>query len=500
MTEAWKQWEGHVVHGDDKDFTLRQYLGGSESSAVFLTEFGGQEPQRAAIKIISAESVNLELQLSRWKLAEKFSHPHLLRIFQAGRCRLDNTSLLFVVMEYAEEDLSQILPERPLTPQEVRTMLAPTLDALAYLHAHGFAHGNLKPANIMAVNDQLKLASDKILPVGESMADLKRRTPYDSPEKASRGSSLAGDIWSLGMTVAEILTQRLPSWKENEQEDPVVPESLPAPFFEIVRNCLRRDPQRRLTIAGIAERLNPAAPTQPALPPPLKLASTETGETPVKRRSVIPAAAVVAAFAAAALGGARLLHRQPVQETVSIAKPEQKPVSSAPSPRTASQDQQLSSSSPPVTSPEQKPDVKAEQSPLPTTSDDKQSTSNTKPPSTASAPSERTETTKTTTERPEHGGVLHEVLPDVPQKARDTITGKVRIKIRVHVDSSGSVVGAELDSPGPSKYFAQLAMQAAQRWKFTPSQADGHDASRDWILRFEFGSAETKVFPAPVTP
>ena len=53
-------------------------------------------------------------------------------------------------MEATEEDLSQILPQRRLTPEEAREMLGPVLDALSYLHGKGFAHGAIKPANIMA--------------------------------------------------------------------------------------------------------------------------------------------------------------------------------------------------------------------------------------------------------------------------------------------------------------------------------------------------------------
>ncbi len=150
MTEPPKQWEGQVVNGK---FPLRQYLGGSERSAVFLTEYGEREFQQSAIKLIPADSQNAKLQLSRWELTTKLSHPHLIRLFQMGRCQLDNMELLYMVMEYAEEDLSQVLPDRPLTPEEAREMLVPTLDALAFLHSNGFVHAHLKPSNILAVND-----------------------------------------------------------------------------------------------------------------------------------------------------------------------------------------------------------------------------------------------------------------------------------------------------------------------------------------------------------
>src|ERR1700680_2034838 len=126
MIEAWKQWEGQVVDGK---FRLLQYLGGGEHSMVFLTEHSEYEPKKAAIKLIPADVENTDRQLYRWRLAAKLSHPHLIRLFQMGRCQLGNMGLLYVVMEYIEEDLSQVLPQRPITAVEARELLDPTLDA-----------------------------------------------------------------------------------------------------------------------------------------------------------------------------------------------------------------------------------------------------------------------------------------------------------------------------------------------------------------------------------
>src|ERR1700730_15023296 len=131
MTRDWKQWEGQVVNGT---FPLRQYLGGSEHSAVFLTERRGREPQRAAIKLIPADPGTAGVQLSRWEATAKLAHPHLLRVFETGSCQLDKVVLLYVVMEYAEDDLAQILPHRALAQEEVRDLLEPALDALTFVH------------------------------------------------------------------------------------------------------------------------------------------------------------------------------------------------------------------------------------------------------------------------------------------------------------------------------------------------------------------------------
>ena len=153
MTDAWKQQEGQLVDGR---FRLIQYLGGTEHSAVFLTEFGDKRV-RLAIKLIGADPADADSQLARLRRAAKLSHPHLARIFQSGRSQVGSASVLYVVTEYAEEDLAQVLPDRALKPDEVREMLPQILDTLQYLHSQGFVHARIKPSNILAVDDQLKL-------------------------------------------------------------------------------------------------------------------------------------------------------------------------------------------------------------------------------------------------------------------------------------------------------------------------------------------------------
>jgi TonB family protein len=81
----------------------------------------------------------------------------------------------------------------------------------------------------------------------------------------------------------------------------------------------------------------------------------------------------------------------------------------------------------------------------------------------------------------------------VPSKARKTIQGKVKVSVRVHIDPSGGVTLAELDSAGPSKYFAQLALEAARRWTFAPAKATDREGADEWILQFEFFRTNTKV-------
>jgi len=97
------------------------------------------------------------------------------------------------------------------------------------------------------------------------------------------------------------------------------------------------------------------------------------------------------------------------------------------------------------------------------------------------------------------GAVLYQVVPDISQRARDTIQGTVRVGVKVHVDDAGKVTGADLDNFS-SKFFGDQAVQVARRWTFTPPQVDGRNAPSEWLLRFEFTQKATKVFPTQTNP
>ena len=93
------------------------------------------------------------------------------------------------------------------------------------------------------------------------------------------------------------------------------------------------------------------------------------------------------------------------------------------------------------------------------------------------------------------GAVVQQIMPSVSKSARNTIHGTIKIRVKVGVDSAGNVETASFVSPGPSKYFARQAMEAAQQWKFVP----GQDA-RTWIVRFGFTRSGTDAVLEPAKP
>jgi TonB family protein len=248
------QWEGRLVDGR---FALLEWLGGTDDHAVFLTVLQGI--QKAAIKLIPAEGAEADSYIAQWEAAKKLSHPHLIAVLETGRFAIAGTDLVYVVTEFAEKPLSQTIQAWALGARETRGFLDPVLEALAFLHGKGFVHGHVKPANILMAADQWKLSGDDLLVAGEFPELASIPGGYDAPEIMNGSITPAMDMWSLGMTLIEALTQHPLAWDWSAKIEPAVPEELPPPFGEIVRRCLRTDPAERCSIDEIKALLGGAS-------------------------------------------------------------------------------------------------------------------------------------------------------------------------------------------------------------------------------------------------
>ena len=470
QSDAWTQWESQVVNGV---YPLRRFLGGSNHSAVFLTECRAENVADAAIKFVPADTLHAQAQLVQWGTAVELSHPHLVRLFDVGRCRFAGREFLFVVMEYADQTLAQLLPRRALSPDEARDLLTPTLDALAYLHRNGLVHGHLKPSNFLVVGDQLKLASDTISSAGKAATGPVRNALHDPPELKDGARSTAGDVWDLGITLVEALTQRTPIWPDERAETALLPVKLPPPFVDIVRRCLSRPAANRPTAMELQAQYKPtpwAALSAGLDPSEIDTASdVDSAQRSRLARVLIPAFSALAAVAVIALGVWVSFH------LIQQKRPRIRPFASGDSQEYLQQE--VTQEVPPAPAaalavPTVESSPAAEPQPVAaTTASTVAGPAAAPPPSPASAQPDQPD------------GVLHEELPEITRPIIDRIHGHVRVAVRVLVDPAGNVVGEFMESAGPSAYFARLAGDAAGKWKFAPTDAHG---PRVWLLRFEF--------------
>jgi serine/threonine-protein kinase len=473
-------WVGRVVDGK---FALLKWLGPSEAGGVFLAEVEDLPRKQADVELIPADADDAEAHIAAWALVAPLSHPHLIRLIDSGRCTIDTIFLIYAATEHPDEMLSEILPQRPLTATEAGEAFAPIVDALAYLHGKGIVHGHVKPGNILVVEDKVKLSSRDLYVSGQSVDRTLARQIYNAPETSSEAISPAADIWSLGVTLVEALTQ-YPLWERSIEGDPIVPAAIPEPFHTIVRECLRTDPARRCTLSEIKAWLQPAVPvsvvdepvveqpvvaeailTTPIPDEPMRAPAKAVAEVPVA--IAIPAkrrrpAIVAVVFFLIVLFVTLILHFHHEKTTSPSSSQLATPASPAPQPETRIASPPSANPAPPPSAP-----VPATQSSI--------------PGATA-------------------GTVVERAMPDLLPSAVQTIRGQVDVTVRVSVDPSGNVESASFDSAGPSRYFSKMALQSAQNWKFDPAQVDGKAVSSAWTLHFTFTQAGTDVTPVEVSP
>ncbi len=233
--QLWTDYEGRTIA---ENYPLDKLLRPEGRSAFFSTSNGTGTP--AVIRLIEAHFDESEI-LNRWRVVTEINQINLVHLKKYGQTTLDETPLVYAVMETTECSLAEVLADRALTPEEVRQLATSLVAALEALHARNLVHEHIEPANVLAVGEVIKLRSDCI-----------REVPATSDDAHQDGKILkARDVHDLVLVLLQSLTQQrtLPSGS-----------SLPAPFDAIIRNGI----SGVWGLPQIATALNPASTPIPA--------------------------------------------------------------------------------------------------------------------------------------------------------------------------------------------------------------------------------------------
>jgi eukaryotic-like serine/threonine-protein kinase len=235
--ELWTEYEGRTIDGA---FRLTKLIRPEGRSAFFSTSNGTGIP--TVIRLIESHFDDDEI-LARWRGVQALDHANLVKLKSFGQVTVDETSLVYAVMEPVEANLAEILAERRLTAVETRQVATSLLAALEALHSNGFVHEHVEAAHVLAVGEEIKLRSDCIreTPEGDEGSELKR-----------------WDVYDLSVVMLQSLTQHK-TFEEAEGELP-----LEAPFDEIVRKGMNGE----WGLAEISAALNPGAKA-PSITPPV---------------------------------------------------------------------------------------------------------------------------------------------------------------------------------------------------------------------------------------
>jgi hypothetical protein len=179
--------------------------------------------------------------VARLEAALHLNHPNLVSITKVGQVRVDNTLLVYALMEPIEQSLSDVLQSQALTADEGREVAEALVSGLTAIHQNGMSHGRVEAASVLATQETVKLRSDCL-----------------HLSTAGQGDDVAG----IGTTLFHAFTQRKGPTATDAQIN-----RIPAPFAEIIRNSFAR----RWNLAQINNALKPVLPVAsvPAAPAPV---------------------------------------------------------------------------------------------------------------------------------------------------------------------------------------------------------------------------------------
>jgi serine/threonine-protein kinase len=194
--------------------------------------------------------------------AGSLAHPDIVEIREAG----EHEGLVYLAMEYVEGvNLGMHATEgRMLPPRLVAEMCARVADALYFAHQRGVIHRDIKPANIVFDQRNRRV---RVMDFGVARLENSRATrtgvilgspSYMAPEQLdARPVTAQSDLFSLGVTVFQLLTGMLPFRSDSipglmqkisgEPHPPlrVVRPDLPASLSAVIDRALEKDPDMR---------------------------------------------------------------------------------------------------------------------------------------------------------------------------------------------------------------------------------------------------------------
>ena len=180
-----------------------------------------------AVKILRGDLSNDEKFVRRFQRealnASSLSHPNIVEVYDVG----DDNGQYFIVMEYIEgKNLKDLIKKRgKLTVSEVVDIMGQIADGLSVAHDSYIIHRDIKPQNIMILENGLVKITDFGIAMAMNATQLTQTNSvmgsvhYLPPEQASgKGSTLKSDIYSMGILMYELLTGVLPYRGDNAVE------------------------------------------------------------------------------------------------------------------------------------------------------------------------------------------------------------------------------------------------------------------------------------------
>ena len=199
-------------------YEVRKLIGEGGMANVYLG-YDTILERDVAIKVLRGDLADDEKFVRRFRReaqnASLLNHPNIVQIYDVG----EDDGNFYIVMEYIKgQTLKQLIKKRgKLTVPETVDIVSQLTDGLAHAHDSYIIHRDIKPQNIMILEDGMVKITDFGIAMAINASDLTQTNSvmgsvhYLPPEQASgKGSTIKSDIYSLGILMYEMLAGTMP--------------------------------------------------------------------------------------------------------------------------------------------------------------------------------------------------------------------------------------------------------------------------------------------------
>ena len=186
-------------------------LGSGGFGAVYLAEDTWID-KKVALKVPHRQNLDFTELLREPRLLASLSHPNVVTVLTAEK----QDNVFFIVMEYVPGDTLEAIVEREgaLALPRVLDYTCQICNAMDHAHRHGVIHRDLRPGNVLVTEQGLVKVADfgtsRFLEIAAHGTTVIGSPPYMAPEQFQGKAVFASDIYSLGVTMYQMLTGDLP--------------------------------------------------------------------------------------------------------------------------------------------------------------------------------------------------------------------------------------------------------------------------------------------------
>ncbi|OHS94907.1 Serine/threonine-protein kinase stk11 [Tritrichomonas foetus] len=252
-------------------YLLLQTLGEGSFAKVFLAldthtqkYYAMKRFKLRDLQHIDAGVSQLEREISAMR---KIVHPNIIHLHDV--LHVEDSDIVYLVIDYADCGSLQQILESPIPPNDsiIKYVFYSILNAVSYLHSHGIVHQDIKPSNILLCSDGNVYLSD--FGVGhsfQSAAMVVGSPGYQAPEALcdfdldpDTLNPAKEDVWSLGVTLYQVLFNDLPFKGENVYEivqnvthNPlIIPEGTDEEIADLLHGMLNVMPGGRMDVEDV---------------------------------------------------------------------------------------------------------------------------------------------------------------------------------------------------------------------------------------------------------